>query len=146
MAQVRLEYPEATLKEVAQKMGQPYEKLEKMIPFFMGIISLDESLDSRYDDGDDVTRLDLLVDDSVDVFKSAVNPMYRLYLQNMLSHFLTEKELLVLKLFVGFDGVNYSIPEIADIIGVSKQRVSQLHNNALEKIRKRIKVRGEIID
>ena len=121
------------------------EKLETMIPFFKGALSLNEPLDSRYGDVE-YTRQDFLVDDGVDVYKSGVNSTYRIYLSDYLSEILTERELLVLRLYIGLDGIDYTIPEISEIIGVSKQRVSQLQKKALAKIRKRSNFRDVIMD
>ena len=136
---------EVTLEEVANYTNISVEKVETMIPFFMGTWSLNEPLDSRYGDVE-YTRQDFLVDDGVDVYKSGVNSTYRIYLSDYLSEILTERELLVLRLYIGIDGIDYTIPEISEIIGVSKQRVSQLQKKALAKIRKRSNFRDVIMD
>lgn len=47
---------------------------------------------------------------------------------------LTEKEVQIIKMYFGFDGEELTCEEIADELGLTRQRISQIKNKALEKI------------
>lgn len=122
-------------KEAEKYLGVPSERLASVMMYFAPLISLDEVVDTGYID-EEATLGGFVLDDSVNVYQSAIVDEYNKYLVEVLATYLTKRELDVLRLSIGLDGINYSFVEIASILGVSQQRVSQLNKNAIKKLKR----------
>ena len=136
---------EATNKEVSEFMGETEEKIGKISMLFAEPLNLDETTESRYGDVE-LTFGDMIPDDKVDVYKEAVNSLYREYLEKTLAMYLTTRELEVLKHKTGFNCECINGEDIAILLGISEQRVSQLWCNGIKKLTKIPNIRNVIID
>ena len=62
-------------------------------------------------------------------------------LEDVFDRYLTERERKILYLYYGFDdGEERSLEEIGALLGVKRERIRQIRNRALEKLREAVKV------
>lgn len=95
------------------------------------------SLDSPIGDGDEYTLAETIRDETVDVEGEVTKHSGTQTLEQIMEEILTPKELFIINSFFGLkeDGQTYSLSEIAKKLGCGKERVRQIHNRALRKMR-----------
>ena len=123
--------------ELAEYMGITLDEVKNLGMFFLEPKSIDEEIES-FIDGGITTRLENAVDESVDVERDVLNKSLSDELNDCMLEFLTDREIFVLHSRYNND-MKYH--EIGRILGVTYQRVIQIHNEAIKKLRKKIKVR-----
>ena len=132
--------------ELANYMGLSLINMEQIINAFKVPSSMDEVIPYEYDDSDRVRTVgDYIADLNVDVCKDATLLEYREELLKFLSDNLLEREYMVLYLYYGFSGRNYTDKEIAKEMGMSQQRIGQIKKEALTKLRKKRNIRDIVI-
>ena len=132
--------------ELANYMGLSLINMEQIINAFKVPSSMDEVIPYEYDDSDRVRIVgDYVADLNVDVCKDATSLEYREELLKFLSDNLLEREYMVLYLYYGFSGEDYTDKEIAKEMGMSQQRIGQIKKEALTKLRKKRNIRDIVI-
>ncbi|MBQ4078660.1 sigma-70 family RNA polymerase sigma factor [bacterium] len=124
-----------TKEEIAYKIGMPVQKLTALIESAQGTISMESPANQK----DDSTKLsDFIVDEST------LSPDTKVTQDNlfsdikkMLNH-LSEKERNVLIMRYGLDdnGEKKTLEEIGTYYGVSRERIRQIENRAMSKLKK----------
>lgn len=125
---------EPSLKEMASILKVSEEKLYRYLMANSQKLSLDEPVILE----NEVDRKEFLVDDSRDFVLEYEDKEYLANIDNLLESMgLTEREKEVIKLRNGLDDLEISRTqvEVAQMLGVTHQRASQLEKTALEKIR-----------
>jgi RNA polymerase sigma factor for flagellar operon FliA len=123
-------------EEIAEALGLELEEYYKMLAevHSYAFMSLDESWQD--DEGNSVSLLDLIED------SNAGNPQNQLMRKQLVETLgaaienLPEKERLVITLYY-YEELN--LKEIGEIIGLTESRVSQLHSQAVLRLRSRLK-------
>ncbi|MCD7740075.1 MAG: sigma-70 family RNA polymerase sigma factor [Candidatus Gastranaerophilales bacterium] len=124
-----------TKEEIAYKIGMPVQKLTALIESAQGTISIESPANQK----DENTKLsDFIVDES------SLSPDTKVTQDNlfcdikkMLNH-LSEKERNVLIMRYGIDdnGEKKTLEEIGSYYGVSRERIRQIENRAMSKLKK----------
>lgn len=124
-----------TKEEIAFKIGMPVQKLTALIESAQGTISIESPANQK----DENTKLsDFIVDEST------ISPDTKVTQDNlftdikkMLNH-LSEKERNVLIMRYGLDdnGEKKTLEEIGTYYGVSRERIRQIENRAMSKLKK----------
>ena len=125
---------EPTIKEVAEVLNVPSSKLYMVIISNTSNVSLDEPVILE----NEVDRKEFLVDNSIDFVLECEDKDYLDNIDNLLESMgLTKREKEVIKLRNGLDdlGITRTKVEVAEMLGLTHQRVAQLEKVGLEKIR-----------
>ncbi len=124
-----------TKEEIAYKLGMPVGKLAQLIESAQGTVSMESPANQK----DDNTKLsDFIVDEttlSPDTKVTQDNLFFDI--KKMLNH-LSEKERNVLIMRYGLDdnGEKKTLEEIGSYYGVSRERIRQIENRAMSKLKK----------
>ncbi|MCB6183701.1 RNA polymerase sigma factor FliA [Leeia sp. TBRC 13508] len=119
----------ASEKEIACHMGLPLEELQKTIDDGKGhqLVYLED-----FADGDDHGLLDILMPDhEADPDRIIEKDNFRKALVNAITN-LPEREKLLMALYYEQE---LNLKEIGEVLGVSESRISQLHTQAISRIR-----------
>ena len=125
---------EPTIKEVAEVLNVPSSKLYMVIISNTSNVSLDEPVILE----NEVDRKEFLADNSIDFVLECEDKDYLDNIDNLLESMgLTKREKEVIKLRNGLDdlGITRTKVEVAEMLGLTHQRVAQLEKVGLEKIR-----------
>lgn len=124
---------EPTVEEIAAQCGIPAEKCQELLRLIPQVCSLDAPLQQ---DGEDT--LGLILEDA-----HAPQPQEELVRRelkktlDMLLATLDERQQQILRLRFGMDdGVCYSLSEIGNKLGISKERTRQVEKQAMDKLKK----------
>ncbi len=126
---------EPTAEEIAQEMGLEVSKIHHIEKINQNIVSLESPVG---DDEDGKSTLgNFVADESIDRPDVAADKeILSQHLKDMLS-ILTDKEREILKLRNGLnpEGVSYTLEEVGNKFGVTRERIRQIEAKALEKLR-----------
>ncbi|PJB29148.1 hypothetical protein CO110_07410 [Candidatus Desantisbacteria bacterium CG_4_9_14_3_um_filter_40_11] len=123
---------EPELKEIAEKMNLPVQKVIELINVAQEPISLDSpvGIDGESQFGD-------LIED-----KETLSPAKTAFLRmlqekiDVILNMLPEKEKMTLKLRFGLDGMEpHTLEEVGKILGLTRERIRQIEKNVLKKLR-----------
>lgn len=123
---------EPSVAEIAKEMGMQ----EKQIKYLMTIVKEPVSIDQTINDEEDATMADLIADDTivspdVDIYREEVSEK----VQNVLST-LDAREAEVISMRYGLsDNKPKTLEEVGLHFGVSKERIRQIEEKALTKLR-----------
>jgi RNA polymerase primary sigma factor len=119
-----------TTAELAQKTGIKQEKIENN-QRMSHAISYDEPVN------EDETLADILPSDEIGVENQAfINVLFQVSMEEAST--LEPRENLVLRLRCGIDnGISHTLNEVAQILGVTRERVRQIEAQAITKLRKK---------
>lgn len=124
-----------TKEEIAYKLGMPVGKLSQLIESAQGTVSMESPANQK----DDNTKLsDFIVDEStLSPDTKVTQDNLFLDIKKMLNH-LSEKERNVLIMRYGLDdnGEKKTLEEIGSYYGVSRERIRQIENRAMSKLKK----------
>ncbi len=126
---------EPSSEEIAQEMNLDVSKIHHIEKIKQSIVSLETPVGDE-DDGKS-TLGNFVADDSIDRPDTAADKgILSKHLQDMLE-ILTEKEREILKLRHGMnpEGVSYTLEEVGNKFGVTRERIRQIEAKALEKLR-----------
>ncbi len=125
-----------TVKEIADNLDMPEEKVE----YVLGINTYTVSMDAPVTDDDDMSLADTLVmDDHKDTDVSLVRETERAAIRHSLA-VLSERERTILTLYFGLDADHScTLEEIGFMLDMTRERVRQVKNKALKKLRARSK-------
>ena len=129
---------EPGIKDVAEEVGMPESRVIEILQSTKGTISLDSPLSES---SPDATISDLLADDSqVTPEEELLSNSEKESLETVLDT-LAGRETLVIKLRYGLiDGTEHTLAEIGRQLGISRERVRQIEDEALRKLRHHTRV------
>ena len=135
---------EPTIDEISNYIQMEQDEIMEMMKSLQQIKSLDDKV--KADDDDDSRLLEFIADD-YDLQNDVEEKISKQELKEFLiNSSLSEREVEVLFYRNGFfNGRIYTLQEIADIYNVTRERIRQIEDKALRKIRNSIKL-GSIID
>ena len=125
-----------TIKEIADELDMPEEKVESI----MALSSKEVSMDAPVTDDDDMTFIDTVVpEDNYETDKQLISEMESAEIKRSLS-VLTEKERKVITYYFGLDANHsYTLEEIGYMMDMTRERVRQVKDKAIKKLRTRSK-------
>lgn len=124
--------------ELAQKMDMPVNKLKNISDMLAEPISLDMKLKGD----DDVYVKDLIQSTNQSPEDYTMNESLKENVEDILN-ILSDKEKEIVKLRFGLeDGESKSLQDIADVYGLTRERVRQILSTAMKKLRTSDKVKG----
>ena len=126
-----------TMKEIADELDMPEEKIEAILK----INSKEVSMDAPITNDDDLTFIDTMVpEDNYDADRKVVSESESAEIRRSLS-VLNEKERQIIIYYFGLDSNNhaYTLEEIGYMMDMTRERVRQVKDKALKKLRTRSK-------
>ena len=128
-------------QEIADEMGIPVSKLTSIIKSTQSTISIDTPTGQK-DDSNKI--IDYIVDESTAAPDSLVSQESMLDdIKNMLDQLSQkERDVLILRFGLNNDGNKKTLDEIGSIYGVSRERIRQIENRAISKLKKLCKNRN----
>ncbi|MEN8097769.1 MAG: sigma-70 family RNA polymerase sigma factor [Chloroflexota bacterium] len=122
-----------TTEELAKYSGQPQEKIEQMLEYARTPVSLDKPVG---EDGDSLLGDFIEDEESEAPVDQVTQVMLRENLMDVIDT-LPPREQRILKLRYGFqDGHSYTLADIGQRLGITRERVRQLEAQALTRLRK----------
>lgn len=119
------------LQKAKKELDQTGEELDEKFQFLPSIIKLDDKLN---EDGD--TLIDLLINQNAsnpeETFSQSEDLKIKLY--EILSE-LDEREKIIIECYFGLNGNELTLDEIGETLELTKERVRQIKEKALRKIR-----------
>ena len=124
-----------TIQDIADKMGITVTKLTSIIKSTQSTISIDTPTGQK-DDSNKI--IDYIVDESTITPDSLVSQESMLDdIKNMLDQLSQkERDVLILRFGLNNDGNKKTLDEIGSIYGVSRERIRQIENRAISKLKK----------
>ncbi|MEH7076592.1 sigma-70 family RNA polymerase sigma factor [Neobacillus drentensis] len=134
-----------TEEELSQYMNIPLDEVDKAMAALSvsTLLSLNEPMNSNEDDGKQQSRLDQIKDDS---FVNHEQQMQMADFRQMIAACIDkmpEKERLVISLLY-YEGLTQV--EIAEVLNLTKGRISQIHSRAILRIRQSFEAKGYSLD
>ena len=128
-------------QEIADEMGIPVSKLTSIIKSTQSTISIDTPTGQK-DDSNKI--IDYIVDESTIAPDNIVSQESMLEdIKNMLDQLSQkERDVLILRFGLNNDGNKKTLDEIGSIYGVSRERIRQIENRAISKLKKLCKNRN----
>ncbi|MBR6439529.1 MAG: RNA polymerase sigma factor RpoD/SigA [Bacteroidales bacterium] len=125
-----------TIKEIADELDMPEEKVEAI----MKISSKEVSMDAPVTNDDDMTFIDTVVpEDNYDADKQVISESESAEIKRSLS-VLNEKERQIIIYYFGLESNHpYTLEEIGYMMDMTRERVRQVKDKALKKLRNRSK-------
>ncbi len=125
-----------TIKEIADELDMPEEKVETALKVNAKEVSMDAPVSSD----DDMTFIDTVIpEDNYDADRIVVSESESAAIKRSLS-VLNEKERKIITYYFGLDSnKSYSLEEIGNMMDMTRERVRQVKDKALKKLRTRSK-------
>ena len=126
-----------TVKEIADELEMPEDKVEAILK----VNSKEVSMDAPVSSDDDMAFIDTVVpEDNNDADRQIVSEMESAEIKRSLS-VLNERERQVVVYYYGLDGNShsYTLEEIGSMMDMTRERVRQVKDKALKKLRRRSK-------
>lgn len=125
-----------TIKEIADELDMPEEKVETALKVNAKEVSMDAPVSSD----DDMTFIDTVIpEDNYDADRIVVSESESAAIKRSLS-VLNEKERKIIVYYFGLDSKkSYTLEEIAYMMDMTRERVRQVKDKALKKLRTRSK-------
>ena len=121
-----------TCEELAEYMNLPPSKIKDIINLSQETASLDATVDDK-----NMTKLSDMISDKVT--QQPIEMVFNLTLQNTIQKVLnklSEREMKILQLRYGLAGEGpYTLEETGKVFGITRERVRQIQENALTKLR-----------
>lgn len=128
---------DVNLDDLAKELGVPKEEVEEVMNFSRAHLSIDEPV---HDDGDEATFVDQIVDQTGDL---PDRDLYRHQLQQDMAlalETLTDRERTILTLYYGIGGAEArTLEQIGAKLGYTRERIRQIKEQAIDKLRTRPK-------
>jgi RNA polymerase primary sigma factor len=126
---------EADAEELAKELGVTKKEIEEVATFSQGHLSLDQPV---HDEGNESTFMDQIVDDkTASPDQGAYDDSLRRDMARALE-LLTERERTILTRYYGLNGVKpRTLEEIGKEMGYTRERIRQIKEQAIDKLRTR---------
>jgi len=130
-------------EEIAQRLGISISKLTSILKTTQTVVSLETPLNQKDESS---TVSDLLIDESSIAPDTKVTQDNLFYeMRNILTQLSTkEKDVLIMRFGLDDDGKKKTLEEIGSRYGVSRERIRQIENRAISKLKKLFKNNKEI--
>ena len=120
-------------EDVAQKMNMPAGKIEKFLSAYTKTISIENGLERN--DGKELNIADILADDKTPVSELIEFKSLKHDINNVIST-LKQREQEVVRMRFGLDDTNkYTLEQLGNIYGVTKECIRQTELRALKKMK-----------
>ena len=121
----------ATTEEISNELGIPVSRIEDLYNSYYDIISIDTPVGEK----EDISIVDLVMSESYSGEDEYAKKELKEKIELALST-LTEREAEVLKFRFGFmDGKEYTLEEVGQMFGVTRERIRQIENKSLRKLK-----------
>ncbi|MDQ0199539.1 sigma-70 family RNA polymerase sigma factor [Neobacillus ginsengisoli] len=134
-----------TEEELSHFLNLPLEEVDQAISALSmsTLLSLNEPLNANEDEGKKESRLDLITDDKLITLERQIQMVeFRKMIASCIDK-MSEKERLVISLFYN-EGL--SQVEIAEVMNLTKGRISQIHSKAILRMRQTFETNGFSLD
>lgn len=125
-----------SVETISKALNLKEDVIESVLPYIDDIVSLNDQ--TKNDECNDTELIDLIKDDydlEEDFLENERKNEIRDYIFNY--PYLTDRDKLVLAYRFGFKaGKDYTLEDVGHIIGVTRERVRQIENKAIKKLRK----------
>jgi RNA polymerase primary sigma factor len=122
-------------EEISEKIDLPEDKVEDA----MKVSGRHVSVDAPFVDGEDNSLLDVLInDDSPMADKSLINESLKAEIDRALK-VLNDRERNIIEAFFGINQTEMTLEEIGDKFGLTRERVRQIKEKAIRKLRQNTK-------
>lgn len=129
---VQEEGREPSMEELSEKVNLPIERIEEVVRLTQEPVSLEVTVGNKDD-----TSLENYItnDDAVSPEEAVIDSLLKDQIEKVMKG-LTDREQMVIKLRFGLDdGIPRSLEEIGRILAVTRERVRQVEEKALKKLR-----------
>lgn len=128
-----------TKQEIAYRIGIPVSKLTQIVKSAQSTISIETPANNKKEDSTKIA--DYIVDESSDTPDSRVTQENMLEdIQKMLSKLMDkERDVLIMRYGLNNNGEKKTLDEIGSMYGVSRERIRQIENRAISKLKKMCK-------
>ena len=129
---VQEEGREPTMEELSERVDLPVERIEEVVKLTQEPVSLEVTVGSKED-----TSLEHYItnEDAVSPEEAVIDSLLHDQIERVMD-ILTDREQMVIKLRFGLDdGIPRSLEEIGRILGVTRERIRQVEEKALNKLR-----------
>ena len=134
---------EPSLEELAQKLQLPLDKLRDLLEIDRKV----ESLDAPLFEGEDKTLSDVLASDQTEAVEKEIKKILLAELVQELLATLKPRQRSVIELRFGLkDGISFTLEQLSQHFGVTRQRVMQIEKRALEKMSAQIELLKDLQD
>ena len=124
-------------QELADRLDIPVEKITDT----MKVSGRHISVDAPFVEGEDNSLLDVMInDDSPDADRSLINESLSQEIERVLVHALSERERDIIKKFFGLGVPEMTLEEIGDEFGLTRERVRQIKEKAIRKLKPQSKL------
>jgi len=122
------------LDELALRLNMPKQKLLKVMEFSLNTASLDSAIEEGSATSlADVIRDDTFIDPYSEVFRTTMKEVLDCVLMD-----LSARETTILRLRYGLSGEStHTLEETGKVLGITRERVRQIQERALEKLREK---------
>jgi RNA polymerase primary sigma factor len=120
------------MEELSERVDLPVERIEEVVKLTQEPISLELTVGSKED-----TSLEHYItnEDAVSPEEAVIDSLLHDQIERVMK-ILTDREQMVIKLRFGLDdGIPRSLEEIGRILGVTRERIRQVEEKALNKLR-----------
>jgi RNA polymerase primary sigma factor len=125
-------------QELADRLDIPVEKITDT----MKVSGRHISVDAPFVEGEDNSLLDVMInDDSPNADRSLINESLSLEIERVLVHALSDRERDIIKKFFGLGVPEMTLEEIGDEFGLTRERVRQIKEKAIRKLKPHSKSR-----
>jgi len=119
-------------EELAEQLDIPVDKIADT----MKVSGRHISVDAPFVEGEDNSLLDVMVnDDSPNADRSLINESLSKEIERVLAHTLSDRERDIVKKFFGIGVPEMTLEEIGDEFGLTRERVRQIKEKAIRKLR-----------
>lgn len=131
---------EPTLKEISDALDVPVEKVEQAMIDGRAIVSLNQLVGEE----EDIELGDFVVDPEAEYENSVIDNLFTDDFKDILMNSgLSERDLEILYMRYGFyDGRKYTLEQVGEVYGITRERVRQVEAKALVSLRKNKDVIG----
>jgi len=125
-------------QELADRLDIPVEKITDT----MKVSGRHISVDAPFVEGEDNSLLDVMInDDSPNADRSLINESLSQEIERVLVHALSDRERDIIKKFFGLGVPEMTLEEIGDEFGLTRERVRQIKEKAIRKLKPHSKSR-----
>lgn len=126
---------EPTIEEIAEMLKKTVEEVQELQEILQNTVSLNAIVG----DEEDTELGDFIADEeTITPYKSAETAMLRDSIYDLLDT-LSEREAAVIKMRFGLEGNSMTLEEVGKELGVTKERIRQIEDKALKKLRNPIR-------